>query len=126
MATTPGITPQEIAAYRATARQRQEREQRELIQRQERAWELAQRAASYLKTQYGADRVMVFGSLVRPGCFTPWSDVDIAAWGLSPKDTFRAIGAMMDLDTDIEINLVDIGTCRPELLIFIEREGIEL
>ncbi len=69
---------------------------------------------------------MVFGSLVRPGCFTPWSDVDIAAWGLSPKDTFRAIGAMMDLDTDIEINLVDIGTCRPELLIFIEREGIEL
>ncbi len=69
---------------------------------------------------------MVFGSLVRPHCFTLWSDVDIAAWGLSPKDTFRAIGAIMDLDAEIEVNLVDIGTCHPELLASIEREGIEL
>ncbi len=69
---------------------------------------------------------MVFGSLVREHGFTPWSDVDIAAWGISPKDTFRAIGAIMDLDTDIEMNLVDIGTCRPELLASIEQGGIEL
>ncbi len=69
---------------------------------------------------------MVFGSLVRAGCFTPWSDVDIAAWGLSPKDTLRAIGTVMDVDTAIAINLVDVGTCRPELLAAIEQEGIAL
>jgi len=52
--------------------------------------------------------------------------VDIAAWGLSPKDTLRAIGTVMDVDTAIAINLVDVGTCRPELLAAIEQEGIAL
>jgi uncharacterized protein len=126
MATASIITSAEMAAYRATARHQQEREQQELVWRQERAWELARCAATHLKAQFGVDRVMVFGSLVRAGCFTPWSDVDIAAWGLSPNDTFRAIGAVLDLDPAIAINLVDVGTCRPELLAAIEQEGIAL
>lgn len=120
------ITPAEMAAYRATARRRQDREQQELVRRQDRAWELARCAATRLKAQFGVDRLMVFGSLVRAGCFTPWSDVDIAAWGLSPNDTFQAIGAVQDLDPAIAINLVDVGTCRPELLAAIEQEGIAL
>src|SRR4029453_4943345 len=99
---------------------------RKLARRQARAWEVAQRAATCLKAQFGAERGMVFGSLVRAGCFTLWSDVDIAAWGLSPQDTFRAIGVVLELDTTIAINLVDVGTCRPELLASIEQEGIEL
>ena len=120
------VTSAEMAAYRATARRRQAGEQRELARRQARAWEGARHAATRLKAQFGAERVMVFGSLVRAGCFTLWSDVDIAAWGLSPQDTFRTIGVVMDLDTAIAINLVDAGACRPELLAFIEQEGIEL
>ena len=126
MAIASIITSAEMAAYRVTARHRQEREQQELVRRQERAWELARCAATHLKAQFGVDRVMVFGSLVRAGCFTPWSDVDLAAWGLSPKDTFRAIGAVLDLDPAIAINLVDVGTCRPELLAAIEQESIAL
>ena len=126
MAIASTITLAEIAAYRATARRLQEREQHELVRRQARAWEVARCAATCLKAQFGVDPVMVFGSLVRAGCFTPWSDVDISAWGLSPQDTFRAIGAVMDLDTTIAINLVDVGTCRPELLAAIEQEGIAL
>ena len=126
MTTASIITPAEMAAYRATARRRQEREQQELVRRQARAWELARCAATHLKAQFGVERVMVFGSLVRAGCFTPWSDVDIAAWGLSPNATFRAIGAVLDLDAAIAINLVDVGTCRPELLAAIEQEGIAL
>jgi predicted nucleotidyltransferase len=126
MAIASIITPAEMAAYRATARRRQEREQQELVQRQARAWEVARCAATRLKAQFGVERVVVFGSLVWAGCFTPWSDVDIAAWGLSPNDTFRVMGAVMDLDPAIAINLVDVGTCRPELLAAIEQEGIAL
>ena len=99
MATALTVTPAEMAAYRATARRRQAREQQELVRRQKRAWEVARCAATRLKAQFGVDRVMLFGSLVRPGCFTPWSDIDLAAWGLSPKDTLRAMGVVMDLDT---------------------------
>jgi len=32
----------------------------------------------------------------------------------------------MDLGGDIEINLVDMGACRPSIRAVIEREGVEL
>jgi len=115
-----------MAVYRAAARRRQERERQELAQLQERAWQAARRAARLLKEQFGATRVVVFGSLVRRDCFTRWSDVDIAAWGIPPEDTFRAIGAVMDIDAEVEVNLVDVGACRPLLLSVIEQEGVEL
>ncbi len=79
-----------------------------------------------LRRRFGADRVVVFGSLVRPGCFSPWSDVDVAAWGLRPDDTFRAIGMVMDLDPDVPVNLVDVGACKGTVLESIEREGVPL
>mgnify|MGYP001027447556 FL=1 len=126
MSTVLRISPEEMAVYRAAARRRQERERQELAQLQERAWQAARRAARLLKEQFGATRVVVFGSLVRRDCFTRWSDVDIAAWGISPEDTFRAIGAVMDIDAEVEVNLVDVGACRPSLLSVIEQEGVEL
>jgi len=52
--------------------------------------------------------------------------VDLAAWGLRPEETFRAMGAVRELDSDIEVDLIDIGTCSPALLAVIEAEGIEL
>jgi len=120
------LTPEEIAEYRRAARARWEWEQQERVRRLERAWEVARAAAQLLRERFGATRVVVFGSLVHNGCFTPWSDVDIAAWGIRPEDTFRAIGAVMDLDSEIEVNLVDVGACRPSLLTVIEEEGVEL
>jgi predicted nucleotidyltransferase len=120
------LTPEEIAEYRRAARARWEWEQQERVRRLERAWEVARAAAQLLRERFGATRVVVFGSLVHNGCFTPWSDVDIAAWGIRPEDTFRAIGAVMDVDSEIEVNLVDVGACRPSLLTVIEEEGVEL
>lgn len=126
MTTVLELTPEEMAAYRIAARRRHEREQQELALREKRAWDLARRAAALLRQQFGATRVVVFGSLVHQGCFTPWSDVDIAAWGICPQDTFRAIGAVMDIDAEIEVNLVDVETCSSSLLATIEQEGMNL
>jgi len=126
MPTASELTPQQAAAYRAAARQRWQREQQELQQRQAHAWELAHRAADLLKTRFGASRVVVFGSLVRENCFTPWSDVDIAAWSIPPKDTFRAIGALLELDPTMAVNLAPAESCRPALLAAIAQEGVEL
>ena len=67
-----------------------------------------------------------FWLLVRETGFNRWSDVDIAAWGIAPEDTFRAIGAVMDLDTEVRVNLVDVNTACDSLLAEIERHGIEL
>jgi predicted nucleotidyltransferase len=69
---------------------------------------------------------VVFGSLIHPGSFTPWSDVDVAVWGLRPEETFQAIGMAMDLDREIPVNLVDAAACRASVLRVIEQEGVLL
>lgn len=120
------ITEAEMAEYRATLRSRREQERELLLLRRERAWDVARRAAALLKEEFGAEKVVVFGSLLHPERFTEWSDVDIAAYGIKPTDTFKAVGATLGLDSDIEVNLVDVGACRAAVLASIEREGVPL
>jgi predicted nucleotidyltransferase len=126
MTTALKLAPEDVAMYRAAARLRAGQEQQELAQREKRAWALARQAAVLLREEFAVERVVVFGSLVHEGCFTPWSDVDIAAWGIRLQDTFRAIGRVMDLDAEIELNLVDVGTCSDSLLMTVEQEGVAL
>ena len=120
------ITPAEMDAYREAARQRHVAEKAHLRERRQRAWNLARQAARLLEERFNVKRVVLFGSLAHEDRFNLWSDVDIAAWGLRPEDTWRALGAVMDLDPDIEVNLVDMACCRPALRAVIEREGIDL
>jgi predicted nucleotidyltransferase len=120
------LSPEKLAVYRATAKRRHQQEKVEIECRQEKAWQIARQAAQLLREQFKVSRIVVFGSLTRPYSFTHWSDVDIAAWGIAPEDTFRAIGAVMDLGAEIPVNLVDVNTVRPSLLATIERDGIEL
>ena len=126
MPTTFNVAPEKLAIYRATAQRRRQREQADLDRRRQQAWTAARQAARLLKTRFKATRVVVFGSLARGSGFTRWSDVDIAAWGIAQEDTFRAIGAILDMDTEIAVNLVDVNTCQPSLLEVIEQDGIDL
>jgi predicted nucleotidyltransferase len=120
------LTDEELQAYRRAVKLREQRKKEEVAERKRRAWIFAHHAAELLREHFGVSRVVVFGSLVHKGCFTQWSDVDLAAWGLRPEDTFRAMGAVQDLDSEIIINLVDVETCSPSLLIVIKQEGVEL
>jgi predicted nucleotidyltransferase len=124
--TAAHLTDAQMAEYRAGTARLAERERAALAEREVRAWELAHQAAALLRRQFAAGRVVLFGSLVHPGLFTEWSDVDLAVWGLGPDDTLRALGAVHDLSAEIELNLVDVATCRASLLGVIEREGVAL
>jgi predicted nucleotidyltransferase len=126
MATARELTAEEVANYRASARRRHQHEQRALASRERRAWALARRVAAELRERLQVGRMAVFGSLVHPGCFGEWSDVDIAAWDLRPEDALRAMGIAMDLGGDIAVNLVDVATCSASLRRVIEREGVPL
>ena len=126
MPTTLNLTPEKIARYRESANKRFQRDNADNELRCEQAWQEAKRASLILKKQFGATRVVVFGSLVRKAGFTRWSDVDIAAWGIAPEDTFSAIGVISELDSDVAINLVDVNTARTSLIEVVERDGIEL
>ena len=124
MATVSEISQDDMAAYQAAARRRQERERQALAVREERTWMLAKQATVLLREQFYVSRVVMFGSLTHPGRFTPWSDVDLAAWGLRPGNSLKAIRMVMDLDTDIALNLVDVSICKAHILEVIEREDV--
>lgn len=126
MPTTLEMTHEQITQYRDHAQRRRQREKPLIEQRRKQAWKAARKAAHLLEEEFGATRVVVFGSLARDTGFTAWSDVDIAAWGIALKDTFRAIGAVMDLDTEVPVNLVDVNTAQSSLRQTIGIEGIEL
>lgn len=120
------LPPEKISQYRMTAMRRQKARAPKIKVRIKKGWALAQKAADILRKNYHANRVVVFGSLLHESRFTQWSDVDIAAWDIPPELTLRAIGAIMDLDSSIEVNLVDVNTCPTELLKSIEKEGKDL
>lgn len=120
------LSPNQISEYRRTAERREKTRLVKVRGRRSKAWRLAKKAAAILRDQYHAKRVVAFGSLLHKTAFNEWSDIDIAAWGIPEKLTFRAIGAVMDLDSDIEINLVDVNTCPPSLRKVIEKEGRDL
>jgi uncharacterized protein len=122
----PHPTAEQMAVYVATARRRHLEEQEALQQRVQHAWALAHQAATLLRDRFGATRIVVFGSLIRPGMFTAQSDVDIAAWGIRHEDTLRAIGAVYDLSSEIRLALVDVNTARPALYEVITHEGMDL
>lgn len=120
------IPAERMLQYRRTARMRRRAEMEQRDRRYERAWQLARQAAGVLKEQYGAYRVVAFGSLTHPGRFNCWSDVDLAAWGLTATNWLRAMGAVRALSDEIDINLVDMSCCSPELAAAIEQSEVVL
>lgn len=122
------LTPEEWRTYHpdkavegaAVARAaRQERRRRQ-------AWRIARRAASLLRSEYGATRVVAFGSLVHDAWFTPWSDIDLAGWGIPPERFYSAVAAVTGLSSTFRVDLVDPDACRPTLRAALEREGVVL
>lgn len=120
------ISAEQMERYRRTARVRWLAEKRRRDHRREYAWRLARQAASLLKEKYGVQRVVLFGSLTHPDRFTQWSDIDLAAWGLTSSNWLQAMAAVRALSDEIDLNLVDVTSCSEELLAAIEEEGAAL
>ena len=123
MSTALQVSPKAMAVYRATARRRWEEEQQALARRRERAWQVAYRAVTLLKEQFGATQVAAFGSLVHGFWFSKTSDIDLATWGLKSDDYFVAVARLQDISPEFKIDLVAVEHCRPALREAIVREG---
>lgn len=97
-------------------------------ERRKQAWKTARAVAEMLRREYGATRVVVFGSLALKTAFTPWSDIDLAVWSIKPERYFSAAGAAMDmgLDSGIQVDIVDVESCPKAFEADIESDGIEI
>lgn len=121
---TLNISPEKMAEYRATYKKRQEAERKKLDERFERAWEVARRGADLLRSQFNAEKVVVFGSLTNRELFHIRSDVDLAVWGLSDEQCWRAWGVLLDLSPEFSVDLVNVETAPERICHTIEREGM--
>jgi len=116
------LTREEWQAYRPDTKVGQAR----VWERWKRAWSVAQTAAEVLRQRFGATRVVAFGSLARRDWFTPWSDIDLAAWGIPPGAFYRAVAAVTGISPEFKLDLVAPDDCHPSLRHVIEREGVAL
>lgn len=90
------------------------------------AFDVAKQAAIVLRKQFGAKRIVIFGSLASKEDFTSWSDIDLAAWGIAPDDFFLAVAAVTGLSSDFKIDLVEPTACRDAIKDTIQSNGIEI
>ena len=79
-----------------------------------------------LKAEFGAKRVVVFGSLAHGAWFSARSDIDLMAEGIAPQIFWRAWCALDQLARDFDIELVASEEAAPKLLEVVVREGVEL
>ncbi len=109
------ISPSDMEIYRQTAKQKQQAFQENRRIRHERGWQVAHKAAALLKERFGASRVIVFGSLLRPEVFDERSDVDLAVWGVADDKYLRAVAAVTALDREISVDLVQMELSRSSI-----------
>jgi predicted nucleotidyltransferase len=128
MPTALELSPKEWQKYIDAARQRPpipelsapERELRE--QRLERVHQ----AARQLKTQFGAEKVILFGSLVDTTQFLPSSDVDLAVVGLLSEDYFEAWRVVEAMLEDCPVDLIELEQATDSLRQAILKYGVEI
>jgi predicted nucleotidyltransferase len=87
---------------------------------------VAHAAARRLKDDYGATRVVLYGSVLDAERFGPRSDIDLATQGIPAADYWRAWGAIEQLAPEFEINLVALETAKDSLLKHIDEQGMDL
>lgn len=90
------------------------------------AWSVARSAAKILKETFGAQKVVIFGSLLEKESFSPWSDIDLAVWGIPASRFYAAVGAITGLSPIIKTDVIDPDTCKQSVLEMILREGKEI
>lgn len=120
------LTSEQLAGYREGYRRRKAQRAKKLAARHARAWQVAHSAAAILKERFGASRVVAFGSVLSPEKFHEHSDVDLAVWGLDERLYLKAVSALLDIDPEIPVDLVEAEFARPAMQAVIEEEGVVL
>jgi uncharacterized protein len=120
------ISDAQMAVYRATAQRLAQKRLQELQAKHQRAWEVAQQAAQILKQQFGVQQVAIFGSMLSRDRVHERSDLDLAVWGLDQSLYYQAVSRLLDLDSSLSIDLVEVELAKPKVRAAIEQEGIVL
>lgn len=89
------------------------------------AMTIARKVAAFLKKEYGATRVILFGSLAK-GFFEKDSDIDIYFEGTARRRVLDAAGHCLEVFRKYDIDLIPDAFCQDQLRQKILKEGIVL
>lgn len=112
--------------YRETLRRRDAAAQEWQEETRRQAWRDAQQAASLLKDDFGAERVVLFGSVAQRERLSSHSDLDLAVEGLTGMDYYRAVARIQSVPAQMTVDLVRMESCSPPLRTTIQDTGVEL
>lgn len=129
MSNPPALpAPQVTDAHRATVRRRNAEDAAARAAKRERAWLAARSCAALLRQRFGAERVVLFGSLVENEgrWFGVRSDIDLAAWGIQDADYFTAVGQLQGVAPEFGVDLVAMERCPDHLKATVEACGVTL
>jgi len=116
----------DLETYRRTARLRSRAVAERWAGRRQQAWEVARRAALFIRERHAGARVIAFGSLLYPDSFGPQSDIDLAVEGVPWPAYLRVWSELEKNEPEFEIDLVDLALASPGLRAYVEREGVPL
>jgi len=119
------ISSADMEVYRRTAKRRKDAAEERRRQLVKQGWDVAARAAKQLRKHFQTQRVVVFGSLLRPDHFDAHSDVDLAVWGLADKDYLKAVAMVTGLDSEITVDLIRMEDASPSIGSQVEK-GVDI
>ncbi|MFQ5398110.1 MAG: nucleotidyltransferase family protein [Anaerolineae bacterium] len=123
---TLDIPPEKMAEYREGARRREAARQAQLDARFEQAWVVARQCAQILRDQFGAEKVVVFGSLTDRSRFHERSDIDLVAWDIPEADYLKALGEVMDVSPEFLVDLVRVEEAYDHIRKTVESQGVAI
>ena len=115
--------PIDIDAARAAYRRRQQERAEARYRRWERAREEADTVVQMIVDTYRPERVVIWGSLLRPERFAEYSDIDIAVQGITDVETWAALERDALGIATLPLDLVPLDSIHPEHCTQILRRG---
>lgn len=120
------MTETELAELRAAWKARAEKEEKEAAERRNQALIAAQKAAVWLRSNYGTQKVYLFGSLAW-GKFDVHSDIDLYVEGFPPdKSYWRMLAELEEFIAPFQPQVVTAEDAVPSLQIKVTEKGVEL
>lgn len=96
------------------------------LKERERILRQVRKVAGLLKAEFGAKRVVLFGSMAHEAWFTADSDIDLAVEGLRDEHYWKAWEALEDEIRDRPVDLIDLESASESLRKSIDRYGVDL
>lgn len=120
------LAPEKYQSYVAHWQQRKANARSRLKQRHQAGLNTAKVLADILKADFGASKVVLFGSMLSVNDIHMNSDIDLAVWNLPFSDYIQALTALMSNAGEFSVDLVRIEEAPPSLKAYIVDKGLRL